>query len=152
MAEARDVGPAVRGRLIYRLKHALLRLEELHAVHLRESGVSARELGILLLLADGEPESQQQAAQRLGVDRTSMVAFLDGLEAKGLLARRPDVADRRRNVVELTDAGRATLEVATRASDAAERELLADLDDADAARLRELLGQLAERHQDDAHQ
>ena len=147
MQDERDVGPAVRGRLVYRLKHALLRLEELHAVHLRDAGVSARELGVLLLLADREPESQQQAAQRLGVDRTSMVALLDGLEGRGLVARRPDAADRRRNVVELTDAGRATLEVATRASDAAERELLADLDDADAGRLRELLGRLAGAHE-----
>lgn len=147
MQDERDVGPAVRGRLVYRLKHALLRLEQLHAVHLRDSGVSARELGVLLLLADREPESQQQAAQRLGVDRTSMVALLDGLEGRGLVARRPDAADRRRNVVDLTDSGRATLDVATRASDAAERELLANLDDADAGRLRELLGRLAGVHQ-----
>lgn len=142
MGDERDVGPAVRRRLIYQLKHSLLRLEELHAAHLEGSGVTARELGALLLLADREPESQQQAALRLGVDRTSMVALLDGLEAKAFVVRRPDPADRRRNVVELTDAGRATLEVATRASDEAERELLADLGTSDAALLRTLLGRL----------
>ena len=143
MADERDLGPALRRRLTYLLKYALLALDELHEEHLASSGINARELGVLLLLADREPESQQQAAERLGVDRTTMVALLDGLESKSLVARRPDPADRRRNVVELTDRGRKTLEGATRASDRAERQLLADLGKADAARLRELLEQIA---------
>jgi DNA-binding MarR family transcriptional regulator len=141
--DTRDLGPQVRGRLVYLLKYALVELERLHAEHLEPFSITARELGVLLLLAEREPESQQQAAQRLGVDRTSMVGILDALEAKGLVARRPDAADRRRNVVELTPGGRATLEKATRASDAAEGELLAGLGGADAARLRALLDRLA---------
>jgi DNA-binding MarR family transcriptional regulator len=143
MADQRDLGSGLRRRLTYLLKYALLTLDELHAAHLEASGVTARELAVLLLLADREPESQQQAAQRLGIDRTSMVGLLDGLEAKALVIRRPDAMDRRRNVVELTEAGRVTLDVATRASDEAERELLADLDEADATHLRELLGRIA---------
>ena len=59
------------------------------------------------------------------------------------MARRPDRADRRRNVVELTDSGRKTLAKATRASDRGERQLLADLSTAGAARLRELLERIA---------
>lgn len=137
--------PELRRRLIYLLKHALLELEELHAEHLATTGVNARELGVLLLIAEREPESQQQVAQRIGVDRTTMVALLDGLEDRGLVARRPDEADRRRNVVELTDGGRKTLRTATRASDKAEAELLAVLGEADATRLRELLRQLIVR-------
>src|SRR4051794_18929386 len=123
MVDERDLGPGLRRRLTYLLKYALLALDELHEEHLASSGVNARELAVLLLLADREPESQQQAAQRLGVDRTTMVGLLDGLEAKALVARRPDAADRRRNVVELTVAGRATLNRATRASDEAEQQL-----------------------------
>ena len=65
------------------------------------------------------------------------------LEGKGLVARRPDAGDRRRNVVELTAAGRTTLAGATRASDEAEQQLLADLDAGEAAQLRQLLGRLA---------
>ena len=38
----------------------------------------------MLLFLDGrEPESQQQAAARLGIDRTTMVGLLDSLEGKG---------------------------------------------------------------------
>ncbi|CAI9413859.1 MarR family winged helix-turn-helix transcriptional regulator [Nocardioides sp. T2.26MG-1] len=143
MADERDLGPGLRRRLTYLLKYALLTLDELHEEHLASSGINARELAVLLLLADREPESQQQAAQRLGVDRTTMVGLVDALEGKGLVARRSDPADRRRNVVELTDVGRKTLKVATRASDRAEQRLLADLGEADAVRLRELLERIA---------
>ena len=52
-----------------------------------------------LLLAGHEPASQQYAAKRLDVDRTTMVTVLDTLQAKGLVSRRPDSENRRRNVV-----------------------------------------------------
>lgn len=139
MTSGEDLGPRLSGRLTYRLKRALLDLEALHERHLEPSGISARELGVLLFLEGREPESQQQAAARLGIDRTTMVGLLDSLEGKHLVERRPDAGDRRRNVVVLTDAGQATLQTATRASDAAEQELLAALDDGEAAQLRELL-------------
>src|SRR4051794_31086138 len=137
MSSRRDLGPRLSRRLTYLLKRALIELEELHQEHLATSGVNARELAVLLLLDGREPESQQQAASRLGIDRTTMVALLDGLEDKGLVARRPDAHDRRRNVVALTDAGGTTLARATRASDEAEQQLLAELDEAEATTLRE---------------
>lgn len=143
MTRKRDLGPQLSRRLTYLLKHALVELEELHQQHLEASGVNARELAVLLLLDGREPESQQQAAGRLGVDRTTMVTLLDALEDKELVARRPDAHDRRRNVVALTDAGKATLVRATRASDKAEQQLLTELDEAEAATLRELLARIA---------
>jgi DNA-binding MarR family transcriptional regulator len=143
MVDERDLGPKLSGRLGYLFKHAWVALDTLHEEHLAPFGISARELAVLMFLEGREPESQQQAAQRLGVDRTTMVALLDTLEGKGLVARRPDAEDRRRNVVELTGTGRKTLARATRASDEAEQQLLADLDAEEAAQLRQLLGRLA---------
>jgi DNA-binding MarR family transcriptional regulator len=143
MPDQRDLGPRLSRRLTYLLKYALLTLEDLHDEHLAPSGINARELAVLLMLGDREPESQQQAAQRLGIDRTTMVSLLDGLEHKTLVRRRADPADRRRNVVELTDAGQTVLDKAMRASDEAEQQLLADLGERDATRLRELLGRIA---------
>ena len=142
VADDRDLGPQLRGRLTYLLKHALLSLEELHGELLAPAGVSARELAVLLLLDGREPESQQEAARRLGVDRTTMVGLLDALEVKGLVGRRPDAADRRRNVVEITAEGRGTLRRATKASDRAEDRLLDPLDADEAAQLRALLARL----------
>jgi DNA-binding MarR family transcriptional regulator len=114
-------------------------LAALHEELLAPTGINAGELSVLLLLDAREPESQQQVAQRLGVDRTTMVALIDALESKDLVARRPDPADRRRNVIELTDTGRRTLRRATHASDRAEQRLLTQLDDAERDQLRSLL-------------
>ena len=139
MDSADGPGPQLGARLGYLLKHAFFRLEDLHGVYMASAPVNVRELSVLLLLDGREPESQQQAANRLGVDRTTMVGLLDSLEGKGLLARLPDPADRRRNVVALTDAGRTALREATTASDRAERELLADLSPAEARQLRDIL-------------
>ncbi|WP_239151473.1 MarR family winged helix-turn-helix transcriptional regulator [Virgisporangium aliadipatigenens] len=132
-------GHAASGRLGYLLKHAQYRMAELNEKALTPFGVDGRELGVLLVIAGHEPQSQQQVAQRLGVDRTTMVALLDTLERKGLVARRPHPEDRRRNVVELTGAGTETLERATEASDRAEREFLAPLGERGARQLRDAL-------------
>jgi DNA-binding MarR family transcriptional regulator len=141
-----ELGPRLGQRLTYLLKRALVDLEDLHREQLGPIGINARELAVLLLLQAREPESQQHAAARLKVDRTTMVGLLDGLEAKGLVARQAAGEDRRRNVIALTDAGRDTLAKATRASDKAERQLLAPLGEAEQTQLRALLTRIAATH------
>jgi DNA-binding MarR family transcriptional regulator len=131
--------PNVRHRLGYLLKHAQLRLSELNGQALSPYGISGRQLAVLLAIDDQVPQSQQEIARGLDVDRTSMVALVDELERKGLAERRSATDDRRRNVVVLTTAGKDTLRKATRAADAAEREFLAKLNDREAATLRRLL-------------
>ena len=144
MATEEDLGPRLSARLTYRLKRALVDLETLHEQHLGPSGVNTRELAVLQFLDGREPESQQQAAARLGIDRTTMVGLLDSLEGKDLVARRADAEDRRRNVVVLTEAGHVKLQEATQASDTAEQELLAPLDEREAAQFRALLERVTE--------
>jgi len=139
MSRTDGPGPELSIRLGYLLKHAQLQMGELTAEALAPYGIDGRELGVLLVLAGYEPASQQQAAQRLGIDRTTMVAMLDTLENKGLVARRPDANDRRRNVVELTEAGQDVLRRATKASDEAERAFLAPLSPQRAQQLRDAL-------------
>ncbi|MBV9820345.1 MAG: MarR family transcriptional regulator [Solirubrobacterales bacterium] len=119
----------------------MMRLEALNASALAPLGIDPRELGVMFLIADHEPASQQQSAQRLGVDRTTMVALIDTLEHKGLVTRHPDAEDRRRNVIELTAAGRDALRHGTTASDEAERAFLSPLTAAAADDLRGALQQ-----------
>lgn len=132
-------GPELTTRLGYLLKHARLKLGELTAAALAPYGLDGRELAVLLVLAGREPASQQQAARRLGIDRTTMVALLDALEDKGLVTRHPHAEDRRKNVVELTAPGRDTLRDATQASDEAERRFLAPLTEPAARQLKDAL-------------
>jgi DNA-binding MarR family transcriptional regulator len=138
-----DLGPAVSNRLGYLFKRAQVVLNGLHEEHLAPFGINAGELAVLLLIDAREPESQQQMAQRLGIDRTTMVGVIDALEGRGLVERHPDAADRRRNVIELTSSGRTTLRRATRASDQAEQRLLAELTQDEATQLRLLLRRIA---------
>ncbi|HEX6470676.1 MAG TPA: MarR family transcriptional regulator [Streptosporangiaceae bacterium] len=127
------------GRLGFLLKHAQLRLSELSTAALAPYGITGRHLAVLSVLASGELLSQQEAARRLAIDRTTMVALIDELERKRLVTRHPHPDDRRKNVVDLTAAGREVHEEATRASDEAERRFLAPLDDVAAGRLRDAL-------------
>jgi DNA-binding MarR family transcriptional regulator len=122
----RDAGP-LAARLGYLLKHASIRLSQAGGRALAPFGVDGHELAVLVVLATGEPLSQVEAARRLGVDRTTMVALVDGLEERGLVERHRSPQDRRRNIVELTEAGRACLEQAEQARLEVERRFLAPL-------------------------
>jgi DNA-binding MarR family transcriptional regulator len=102
-------------------------------------GIDGRQLAVLLAIDDRVPQSQQEIARRLDVDRTSMVALVDELERKGLAERQSVAGDRRKNVVALTAVGRDTVRKATQASDVAEREFLTKLSEAEAATFRRLL-------------
>jgi DNA-binding MarR family transcriptional regulator len=143
--EDRPAGPrpAVGGRLGYLLKHAQLRLAELTTPALAPFGITGRELAVLITIDDPVPLSQQDVAGRLGVDRTTMVALIDGLQDKGLVERRPDPADRRRNVVALTGAGTSTMTGAIAATDNAEARFLSQLSADEAASLRAALQVIA---------
>src|SRR6266540_2504976 len=100
----------------------------------------ADRLGFLLKHAQIElAELAGPAVAPLGIVRTTMVALLDALEAKGLVERHPHPGDRRRNLVELTARGRQVLDEGTRATREAERRFLAPLGDDDAARFRDAL-------------
>lgn len=136
--------PIVRDRLGYLLKHAQLRLGELSSQALEPYGITGRQLAVLIAIDDQVPQSQQEIARRLDVDRTTMVALVDELERKGLAQRQPAVEDRRKNVVVLTTAGKDTLGKALRASDAAERRFLATLSRAEAVTFRRLLQAVVE--------
>jgi DNA-binding MarR family transcriptional regulator len=120
---------ALASRLGYLLKHAQQRLAQAAEPVMAEYGVDGRQLAVLTVLAADYPLSQHEAAERLGVDRTTMVALVDELEEKSLVERHRSAEDRRKNIVQLTEAGEQCLDGAGRARDDLEREFLAPLGD-----------------------
>jgi DNA-binding MarR family transcriptional regulator len=116
------------------VKQVHLRLVQLADQALEPSGLDRREYAVLRVLVQNEPLSQQALAALLGVDQTTMVALIDALEARELVTRRPDPADRRRNAIEATPDGRKSLRRAERDYRAAERDFLAPLGSAGAER------------------
>ena len=119
--------PLMADRLGYLLKHAQLRFFELTASVLAPIGINGQEAVVLRAIDGPEPLSQGEVARRMGIDRTTMVALIDELEHKGLVQRRQDPADRRKNVVALTGSGRDTLGRANKAGAEAEWRFLSPL-------------------------
>ncbi len=74
------------------------------------AGGHAHHFAILAALEEFGPASQVQIGQRCGIDQSDMHTMLNGLAEQGHVARTPDPADRRRNLVTLTAAGRRRLE------------------------------------------
>ncbi|RNI24728.1 MarR family winged helix-turn-helix transcriptional regulator [Flexivirga caeni] len=71
-----------------------------------EGGLTSAQGAVLLRLDKDGPSSTTLLAAAEGVRSQSMTVTLNGLEAKGLIERRPDPADGRRAIVTLSDAGR----------------------------------------------
>jgi DNA-binding MarR family transcriptional regulator len=105
-------------------------------------GLTPRSGVALMHLAETGPISQQALIEALGVDPSVVVGILNDLENRGLAERRRDPADRRRHIVRITRAGTTLLTKVERALTGVERDLFADLDDGEVARLHDLLGRI----------
>lgn len=64
---------------------------------------------VLAALDEFGPASQAALGRRCGIDRSDMVALVNELAGDGLVGRTQDAADRRRNVITITPAGRRRL-------------------------------------------
>jgi DNA-binding MarR family transcriptional regulator len=69
------------------------------------SGLHPGHLGVLGALMDRGAMSQRRLSELTQIEKSSMVLFLDALEAGGWVRRAPDPADRRAHLVELTPEG-----------------------------------------------
>jgi len=110
------------------------------------TGLSPYHHAILVALEEDTHETQGSIADALGYDRGQLVGLLDELEERGLVERRRDQADRRRQLVNITPNGRKALNGLRALSQRLEDDLLSPLDPAERQRLHELLLRLAERH------
>jgi MarR family transcriptional regulator, temperature-dependent positive regulator of motility len=117
-------------------------------------GMHLRLLMALSYLRDHNGAPQQELAEALCMDANNVVLLLNELEEQGHVARLRDPDDRRRHLVELTEAGRRALAEAERAQEGIEDEVLQALDPAERATLWQLLTRAlygAEPAQSDAY-
>ncbi|MFC4944129.1 MarR family winged helix-turn-helix transcriptional regulator [Pseudonocardia sp. GCM10023141] len=127
------------GAMLYALTRAVLDAE---IPVLRAHDVEMWDYAVLSGLERGAASTQSELAASVGRDKTRLIPILDRLEARGLLRRTPDPADRRNKVVALTAPGRAVLAGCRAAIRGMEDDLLADLDDAEQRALRATLAKL----------
>lgn len=100
----------------------------------------------LAALEEFGPSSQAELSRRTGIDGSDMVALVTELERDGLVTKEPDPADRRRNSIVLTAAGRRRLAALDTEVGAAQVDLLEPLDARQQAELIALLQRLVEHH------
>jgi len=111
-----------------------------------EAGLHPYHHAILAVLDEGSRQTQGAIADALGYDKSQLVGLLDELEEDGLIERKRDQADRRRQIVRITPAGRKALERLRRLSRQLEDDFLSPLDEDERRRLHELLLRLGMKH------
>ncbi|MFF1275664.1 MarR family winged helix-turn-helix transcriptional regulator [Streptomyces marokkonensis] len=128
------------------LAGAALVADRLVGERLAAEGAHKWHFAVLVTLAEAGPASQAELSRRTGVYRSDMVAVLNELADTACVRRDPDPADRRRNVITLTPAGRRRLERLDALIEDAQDELLAPLAPAERDELTRLLAALTEHH------
>jgi DNA-binding MarR family transcriptional regulator len=79
---------------------------------LARHGITMWGYVVLNGLQDAPQSTQAALAEKIGADKTRIIATLDDLQAAGLITRTPDPADRRARLLSITPAGsRVRLEV-----------------------------------------
>ncbi|MCW2539548.1 MAG: slyA [Frankiales bacterium] len=125
------------------LDHLARRLRLRSEAVLAPLGLRPRHLVALTLLRDRGGSTQQALASTLAMDGTNIVGLLNELEAQKLIERQRSPEDRRRHVVELTNAGAELLAKVEVALIAGEDEVLGALDETQRETLYGLLQQAA---------
>jgi DNA-binding MarR family transcriptional regulator len=91
--------------------HLLRRAQQLHAAVfaevVSEAELTAPQFAVLAALSSSPEIDQVRLSQRLGIDRSTIAGVAGRLEERGLIHRRRDTKDGRRNLLSLTDEGQA---------------------------------------------
>lgn len=134
---------ALANRLGFLLKHAQLRYQAIQAHALTPLDLDGRLLAVLALVGAEGPALQARLAERLQVDRTTMVALVDRLEQAGLVERHRDATDRRGYHVSITTTGSTVLNQALDTIQTVERDFLSALSQPQQNQFRALLAKVA---------
>jgi DNA-binding MarR family transcriptional regulator len=126
----------------YLIAHAHRRLREMAEGMLEPLGLHPRDFGALSILSECQPCSQNALASRMGITPPAALGLVDELEARELVFRQRNAADRRFYDLTLSGRGRAALAEAQTTAAEAQAVVTALLGDGGDARLRELLSKL----------
>lgn len=136
-----NIGP-LNDLMTYHLRRAQVAAFNNFTDAMSETQVTPGQFGVLTLIASNEGLSQSAVARALGVERSTMVAVIDGLENKELVVRKPSPTDRRSNALELSDKGRTLFERGLELAKEGDRRTTSALTDAEAVQLVTLLRKL----------
>jgi MarR family transcriptional regulator, transcriptional regulator for hemolysin len=115
------------------------------AVAFEPLGVSNRGYHVLATALSGE-YTQKELAERIGLDKTTMVVTVDALEKAGLAERRPSSRDRRARIIAVTPKGATVAEQSQKIVDGVHKDALGAVPEADRGPLLRALTHLTEGH------
>lgn len=113
---------------------------------IEQEGFEAHHYSVLAILGEGARETQATIADALALDPSRLVALLDSLETRDLIARQRDPHDRRRHVVSITPAGKQQLRRLRAIAQQVEDEFFAPLDTEQREAFHRTLARLAATH------
>src|SRR5690349_10477372 len=125
------------------LSRANARAQAIRVAAFAAAGSSGYLSRLLSSLADEGAASQVELSRRTGIDPSDVVAAVTALEARRFVTRRRDPRDARRNVVELTRAGRRDLARLDAVVADIQARFLAPLSETERRQLHRILGKLA---------
>ena len=105
-------------------------------------GVSSAQFRLLIVLVRGESNTVRGVAMRLNLDGAAITRLADRLQAKGLLAREPDITDKRSVRLRLTETGRSLMPELIAAADEHERAWFGPLSFAELRQYKAVLAKL----------
>jgi MarR family transcriptional regulator, transcriptional regulator for hemolysin len=126
-----------------RLNQAARAVERAFDEALAEAGGTLPVWLVLLNLKIRRPGTQRELAEAVGVREATLTHHLNAMDARGLITRTRNAANRRVQIVTLTEAGEAAFLRLREAAIAFDAKLRTGLTGADVATLSTLLGQLA---------
>jgi MarR family transcriptional regulator, transcriptional regulator for hemolysin len=110
---------------------------------LTEAGGSLPVWLVLLNVETGQASTQRSLAAALGLREPTLSHHLAAMESDGLITRHRDDANRRVQVVALTDAGRTRFRQLRTAAITFDQQLRRGIDDAELALVEEILARLS---------
>lgn len=136
--------PVLMGRIGFLLSMAKGGAEGLCAKALGPLDLHVKEYALLSVLMTEGPRSQQELADWVRMDRTTMVGIVDSMERKGHVVRERNPDDRRAYLLKPTARGERIQVKAEAAMRQADSELFASLTEAERRTLLEILGKIAD--------
>jgi DNA-binding MarR family transcriptional regulator len=133
---------SLSSRLGFMLLRASTAAGRLATTKLQPLGIEPRHHAVLALVVELGPLSQQDLADLLHVDRSTMVSLIDDLETRRYVRRRRSHTDRRAYAIHPTPAGRTAQTRAATLLLQCEREYLAELTTDEQDQLYQLLARL----------
>jgi DNA-binding MarR family transcriptional regulator len=126
------------------LSRAHARAQAIRVEAFAAAGSSGYNTRLLASLADEGPASQAELGRRTGIDPSDVVAAVNDLAGRRLVTRTRDPHDARRNVINLTAAGRRELARLDAVVADVQERFLAPLSETERRQLHRLLAKLAD--------